>query len=102
MTKLYSNGGAKPEAKVDKSQKSGKIKKRPKTQKIGKKEKERLSHQIATDFPKLKADGKIHSYENRNHFYQFTVNETGSYHFTYKLKLEGNQEIISKIRKGEV
>lgn len=87
---------------VDKSQKSDKIKKRPKTQKIGKKEKARISHQIASDFPKLKADGKIYNYENRNHFYQFTVNETGSYHFTYKLKLEGNQEIISKIRKGEL
>ena len=94
-------GGGKPAKRVDKSEKSGKIEKRPKSLKIGIKESERLSHQIATDFPNLKPDQKM-NYENRNHFYQFTVNDFASYHFTYKIKLEGNQDVIRKIRKGEL
>lgn len=48
---------------VDKSGGSGIIKKRPKSLKIGKKERTRLSHQIATDFPDLKPDGELHNYE---------------------------------------
>lgn len=87
---------------VDKSGGSGIIKKRPKSLKIGKKERTRLSHQIATDFPDLKAGSKIYDYENRNHFYQFSVNDFGSYSFHYKIKIEGNQEAISKIRKGKL
>ncbi|NLT08206.1 MAG: phage portal protein [Ruminococcus sp.] len=94
-------GGGKSAKKVDKSEKSGKIEKRPKSQKIGTKEKTRLEHQIASDFPNLKP-GQSMNYENRNHFYQFTTIETGKYHFTYKIALEGNQDVINKIRKGEL
>jgi hypothetical protein len=98
-SKSVSGGGS---AKgVDKSEKSDTIEKRPKSQKIGKKEKTRLEHQIASDFPNLKP-GQSMNYENRNHFYQFTTIDTGKYHFTYKIKLEGNQDVIRKIRKGEL
>lgn len=70
--------------------------------KIGKKERERLNHQIATDFPDLKPSSKLYDYENRNHFYQFSVNDFGSYSFHYKIRIEGNQDVIRKIRKGKL
>ena len=94
-----SGAGGKAAKKVDKSEKSGKIEKRPKSLKIGKKERERLSHQIATDFPNLKADGKMYNYENRNHFYRFTVNDFGNYSFHEKIKIVGNEDYINNIRK---
>ena len=84
---------------IDKSSESGKIEKRPKSMKIGKKERERLSHQIATDFPNLKPDGKIHNYENRNHFYRFSVNSLGDYSYHLKIKITGNEDYINIIRK---
>jgi hypothetical protein len=92
-------GGGKSSKKVDKSQKSGTIEKRPKSMRIGKKEYTRLCHQIATDFPNLKPDGRIHDYENRNHFYRFTVNDFGNYSFHYKIKIVGNEDYIDSIRK---
>ncbi len=64
------------------------------------KEVKRVSSQIATDFPTLKADGKIHNYENRNHFYRFTVNEFGSYNFLLKIKIVGNEDMINYYRNG--
>ena len=91
--------GGKSAKKVDKSDESGKIKKRPKSLKIGIKEYERLSHQIATDFPDLKADGEIHNYENRNHFYRFSVNGLGNYSYHLKIKIVGNEDYINSIRK---
>lgn len=94
-----SGAGGKSAKKVDKSQKSGKIEKRPKSLKIGKKERERLSHQIATDFPNLKPDGEIHNYENRNHFYRFSVNGLGNYSYHLKIKIVGNEDYINSIRK---
>lgn len=96
------SGGGKSAKKVDKSQKSGTIEKRPKSLKIGIKERERLNHQIATDFPDLKPSSKLYDYENRNHFYQFSVNDFGSYSFHYKIRIEGNQDVIRKIRKGKL
>ena len=93
------SGGGKSGKKVDKSEKSGKIEKRPKSLKIGKKERERLSHQIATDFPNLKPDGEIHNYENRNHFYRFSVNGLGNYSYHLKIKIVGNEDYINSIRK---
>lgn len=60
----------------------------------------RLCHQIATDFPLLPADGQIHFYENRNCIYQFTVLEFGSYSFSFKAPIEGNEEKIAML-KGE-
>ncbi len=84
---------------VDKSSVNAIINKRPKSLKIGKREKTRLSHQIATEFPNLKADGKVHNYSNRNHFYRFSVNDFGSYNFHYKIKIVGNEDFIKQIRK---
>jgi hypothetical protein len=66
--------------------------------KMSKKEYVRVSHQIATDFPSLEADGKMHPYENRNSFYVFAVVEFGKYNFLKKLPLENNQDLISDIR----
>jgi hypothetical protein len=98
--KFYSGGGpsGKSAKSVDKSGKSGTIEKRPKSLKIGKKERERLSHQIATDFPNLKP-GQEMNYENRNHFYRFTVNGLGNYSYHLKIKIVGNEDYINSIRK---
>lgn len=52
------------------------------------KEIERLRHAIATDFPKLKADGVIRQYEYRNHVYEFIVHDFGSYEYISKRKLK--------------
>ncbi len=92
-------GGGDSGNSIDKSEKSGIIKKRPKPQKIGINEKTRLSHQIATEYPNLKPGTKIHNYSNRNHFYRFTVNGFGSYSFKYKIPIDGNEDFIRKIRK---
>lgn len=86
---------------VDKSAVDDKIEKRPKSLRIGVKEKTRLEHQIATEYPELET-GMNMKYSNRNHFYEFTVNDLGSYHFTYKIKIDGNEDVIRKIRKGEL
>lgn len=68
-------------------------------QTIGKKEAARLSHQIFTDFPNLRPGPEIYNYMNRNHFYQFRVNGSGSYSFIQKIPLEGNQEYIDWLSK---
>lgn len=94
-----SGAGGKAKKSVDKSVKNGTIEKRPKSLNIGYKEQKRLNHQIATDFPNLKPDGRIHNYENRNHFYRFTVNDFGNYSFRYKIKIVGNEDYIDSIRK---
>ncbi len=54
---------------------------------MGKKESTRVSHQIATDFPKLKS-GTVHICYNRNHKYVFKVNGFGDYTFTKKKQLK--------------
>ncbi len=64
------------------------------------KERKRVSSQIATDFPNLKADGKEYNYITRNHFYQFKVKEFGLYHFTNKMEINGNEDKIKKHKKG--
>ena len=46
----------------------------------------RVSHEIATNFPNLTADGKIHTFYNKNHIYRFKVIEFGLYHFISKKK----------------
>lgn len=71
----------------------------PKSMSVGKKEYSRLNHQIFSDFPSLKGDGKLHPYENRNHFYLFSVHEPGAYELHYKIKIDGNEALISSIRK---
>ncbi len=70
-----------------------------KSVKMSYKERKRVSSQIAADFPNLKADGEVRSYENRNHFYQFTVNEFGSYNFLVRMKIVGNEDKINNIRR---
>ncbi len=71
-----------------------------KSQNMGKKEYVRLSHQIATDFPTLPAGDKPYPYDNRDHFYIFSVNGFGSYNFYYKIPIDGNEDYIREIRKG--
>ncbi len=58
------------------------------TPRISKSEYNRVSHGIATDFPKLKADGKIRLYEYGNYHYRFKVIEFGTYEFIAKIKLK--------------
>ncbi len=65
---------------------------------ITKSEYTRLCHQIATDYPLLPADGRMHFYENRNCIYQFTVLDFGSYSFSFKAPIEGNEEKIAVLR----
>ena len=62
--------------------------KKSKPPKMSYKEIERLRHAIATDFPKLKADGVIRQYEYRNHVYEFIVHDFGSYEYISKRKLK--------------
>ncbi len=72
-----------------------------KSVKMSYKERKRVSSQIATDFPNLKADGKEHSYITRNHFYKFKVKEFGYYQFTMKKPIVGNENKIKEYMKGE-
>ena len=56
--------------------------------KIGVKERARLSSQIHSDFPNLTPSDRKYAYENRNHFYLFSVNDYGgNYTFWMKKKL---------------
>lgn len=73
---------------VDKTSTSGIIKTKSSSMKIGKREYIRLCHEIATDFPTLRADGRKYIYENRNHIYSFSVIEFGNYEFHSKEKLK--------------
>lgn len=56
--------------------------------KMSKKEYVRVSHEIATNFPNLKADNKKRRFYNCNHCYTFTVNDFGDYTFLNKEKLD--------------
>ena len=56
--------------------------------KIGAKERARLCSQIHSDFPNLPPSDRKYAYENRNHFYLFSVNDYGgNYTFWMKKKL---------------
>ncbi len=61
--------------------------KKNKPPKMSKKEINKVSHGIATDFPKLEADGKKRKYEYGNYSYSYYVNGFGSYSFVSKKKL---------------
>ncbi len=63
------------------------------------KEISRVSHQIATDYPSLPPGSMLYPYENRNHFYIFSVVEFGQYDFHFKMKINGNEDYIRDIRK---
>ena len=68
--------------------------------KLSYKERVRLSHEIATDFP-LKKPGDRFGYENRNHFYIVRVREFGSYSFEARIALtKENKPYIDLLRKG--
>ena len=62
--------------------------KKSKPPKISQKEKSRVSHGIATDHPKLEADGMKRKYEFGNYSYDFYVQEFGSYRFVGKYKIK--------------
>lgn len=94
-----SSGG---DSSLTDSSESGNISSRPKSMRIGIKERTRISHQIASEYPDLKAGDEIYCYSNRNHFYQFSVNGFESYTFHYKISIDGNEEIISMIRRGDL
>ena len=67
--------------------------------KISFKERIRLSHEIATDYPQKKPGDKF-GYENRNHFYIVKVHEFGSYSFEARLVLsDKNKPYIDILRK---
>lgn len=66
----------------------GKKPKKSKPSRMSHRELDRVSHGIATDFPKLKADGVRRTYEYGNYQYEFYVNEFGSYRFASKKKLK--------------
>lgn len=78
----FSGGGASKSSKsLTSDGKSGTIR-------MSKKEYVRVSHEIATNFPNLKADNKKRRFYNRNHCYTFTVNDFGDYTFLNKEKLD--------------
>ena len=52
------------------------------------KERARVSSGIATDFPRLAADGTVRKYEYGNYQYEFEVLEFGSYNFLSRKKIK--------------
>ena len=74
-------GGSKSSKSLTNGGKSGTIR-------MSKKEYVRVSHEIATNLPKLKADGKQHVFDNRNYRYKFEVVEFGEYIFYSKKKIK--------------
>lgn len=63
-------------------------KKRAKPPKMSRKEYNRVTHGIATDFPRLKADGVRRKYEYGNYQYDFYVHDFAAYEFVAKRKLK--------------
>lgn len=76
-------------------------KKKPKQAKLGKKERQRVSSGILTDHPDFEP-GSIHSYFFGDYYYQFVVEEPGSYGFTRRVKITGNQSEIDRLEKRHV
>ena len=66
--------------------------------KMSKAERKRVSSQFATDFPNAEK-GSTYPYENRNRFYLIKVYGFGDYGFTYKISIDGNEEMISAVRE---
>ena len=81
---------------------SGRFTTGPGSVRMGKKEYVRLCHQILTDHPSLPEGATVYNYFNRNHYYRFSVKAPGSYVFHDKMKIEGNETRIARIRKGAV
>lgn len=77
-------------------EKRGKIK----AIRMSRKEFNRVSSGILTDHPNLKP-GERGSYFHGSHFYQFIVKAPGSYRFTMRTPIVGNETYISRIMKGD-
>lgn len=65
--------------------------------KMSKSERNRVSHEIATWHPNYKS-GSSHCGEYGDYFYGFNVIMPGSYHFTLKMKIVGNEDAIKRKR----
>ncbi|MBM6871220.1 hypothetical protein [Pseudoflavonifractor phocaeensis] len=64
---------------------------------MSKVERRRVSSGILTDHPNLKA-GDRSDYFFGSHYYQFSVNGPGSYRFTMRIPIAGNEAYINKVR----
>lgn len=64
---------------------------------ISKTEGKRVSSGILTDHPNLKP-GESSEYFFGNYYYRFVVNEPGSYRFTQRIQIAGNEDFIKKHR----
>lgn len=65
---------------------------------MSKAERRRVSSGILTDHPNLQS-GEKSDYFFGQYYYQFTVNSPGSYRFTARMPIVGNEAIIDLIRK---
>ena len=66
--------------------------------KVPKRERKRVEHSIMTDFPKSKT-GDMKYYEHDKHFYIFSVKSPGDYSFHFRIKIEGNEDMIADLRR---
>lgn len=64
---------------------------------MSKAERHRVSSGILTDYPDLKQGDKADYFFDR-YYYQFTVSGPGSYHFTIRIPIVGNEDYIDSIR----
>lgn len=67
--------------------------------KMSKAERKRVSSEIATWHPNY-ARNSSHTFFHGDYFYGFTVIEPGSYDFSLKMKIAGNEDIIKRRRGG--
>lgn len=75
---------------------SGKALKKPsRSGKMGKKERDRVSHDILTWHPEYKP-GEVRSHFHGEYYYQFYVDGPGEYRFTKRMKIAGNERKIDK------
>ena len=91
---MEERGNGKNATRKKNGQFSGSTPKVPKCYRVGKREFHRLTHEIATIYPTLKPGPKRYPFENRNHFYVFSVKGFGAYEYHLKVKIEGNEEWI--------
>ncbi|MBQ8648092.1 MAG: phage portal protein, partial [Oscillospiraceae bacterium] len=91
---MEERGNGKNATRKKNGQFSGSTPKVPKCYRVGKRELHRLTHEIATIYPTLKPGPKRYPFENRNHFYVFSVKGFGAYEYHLKVKIEGNEEWI--------
>lgn len=68
--------------------------------KITKSERKRVSSAICTNFPLL-TPGKHQMFDYGNYMYGFTVIEPGTYDFDLKVKIDGNEALLKRLRGGK-